>query len=617
MHSPSWITGLKTVFSLDLRSLALLRVLLALMLLWDLALRSTNLQAFYTDRGVLPREFLHHIAQNWHWSLHAASGDLWWQILLFVVAALAAIALLMGYHTRTMAFISFVLLASVINRNPLLATGGDQLQIVMCFWSLFLPMSARWSVDAALQQELKTNPNLQRFNPDKPQLYFSVATIAVVLQVLYLYFFTALFKTGDAWTSRFDAAFYAVQIEQLATPIAIWVRQFPSLLQAGTVYVLAVEFIAPLLVLAPFLWPRLRLIGLLLLISLHITFVFMLHIGLFPFIDLMSLSILVPSAVWIALHQRRKRSNSFEAINGITIYYDEDCGFCLKMCLILRELLLHPSVPILTAQSNPNIHAVMEKHNSWVIRGPDNTTYIHWHAMHFLFNQRMPFKPIAWLMKLKILMALGNKAYAWVAINRGTMSNITAVMLPWRQLNLRPNVLGSVLAGYIFVCVTVFNITTLPGNQQYRPEFVETTIRLTRLDQQWSMFAPFPLLNSVYPQIPGRSRGGEDINLYPNTEPHADWEPPSYLASVYSGYRWRKYLGRVESHENDKVRNGYGRYLCNRYNAGRSDQTKNQLAFFEIWFVNRRTNTTGQAKSVSRKRAWRHWCFPEFKGASM
>jgi len=596
MTSHPLLARLKLVFSFDLRSLALFRVMLAVLLLWDLALRSFDLSAFYTDDGVLPLEFWLSLNNQWHWSLHAASGTLWWQVLLFLLAACFAVGLLLGYRTRAMAFASFVLLASLLNRNTLILHGADILLVVMSFWALFLPIGARWSIDAALQPELRDNPNEQRFNPNAPQLHFSVATIAVVFQVLYLYFFTALLKTGDAWVTRFDAAFYAVSLEQFATPIAIWARQFPALFSLGTVYVIVVEFLAPLLVLMPFLWPKLRLLGVLLLASLHAGFLLMLHIGLFPLVDFMSLSVLIPSALWIAWQQHRQGTRSYLAMNKIIIHYDEDCGFCLKMCLVLREFLLSSSVSIVPAQRDPSIHAIMVANNSWVVQDHTGATYLHWHAMQLLFMQRWPFKPIGWFMGLAPFMALGNGVYRWVANNRDTMSRVTARVFPWRNLSLRPSVLGSVIAGFFFYAVTVYNVTGLPNNRSYRGDMVTVAISATRLNQRWDMFAPFPMTQSRYPQVPGKNRRGEAVNLFPGTDTDPNWQPPEYLVPVFGGYRWRKYMDRVQTHSNNTVRSSYGRYLCRTHNSGLVNKSPEQLATFEVWFVNRQTNTRGDLK---------------------
>ena len=43
------------IFGADLRSLATFRIVLALLVLSDLAIRATDLTAHYTDAGVMPR----------------------------------------------------------------------------------------------------------------------------------------------------------------------------------------------------------------------------------------------------------------------------------------------------------------------------------------------------------------------------------------------------------------------------------------------------------------------------------------------------------------------------------------------------------------------------------
>ena len=59
--------------------------------------------------------------------------------LLFLVAAAGAGALLLSYRTRLATLLSWVLLVSVQNRNPLLGQGGDDLLRMLLFWGLFLP----------------------------------------------------------------------------------------------------------------------------------------------------------------------------------------------------------------------------------------------------------------------------------------------------------------------------------------------------------------------------------------------------------------------------------------------------------------------------------------------
>ena len=66
----SFIRKLEELFGVDLRSLGLLRVAIALVILLDLMQRSRHLVAHYTDFGVLPRAAL--IANDytrWHLSI--------------------------------------------------------------------------------------------------------------------------------------------------------------------------------------------------------------------------------------------------------------------------------------------------------------------------------------------------------------------------------------------------------------------------------------------------------------------------------------------------------------------------------------------------------------------
>ncbi len=151
LSNPDNRVSLKTVFSIDLRSMALMRIMLALLIILDLALRVPYISLYYTDAGVLPRSRWVEISNLWYLSLHGASGTLWWQILLFTLAFIFAIGLLIGYRTRLMNIASWILLASLCNRNELILQGGDILLMVMCFWGMWLPLGAKWSVDAALQ----------------------------------------------------------------------------------------------------------------------------------------------------------------------------------------------------------------------------------------------------------------------------------------------------------------------------------------------------------------------------------------------------------------------------------------------------------------------------------
>ncbi len=79
-----------------------------------------------------------------------ANGQTWFAVSLLLLEALAALALALGWRTRLATLFCFVLEASLLNRNRMVLIGGDILLVCLLFWALFLPLGARWSVDATL-----------------------------------------------------------------------------------------------------------------------------------------------------------------------------------------------------------------------------------------------------------------------------------------------------------------------------------------------------------------------------------------------------------------------------------------------------------------------------------
>ena len=80
-------------------------------------------------------------------------------------------------------------------------TGGDSLLALLLFWSMFLPMGARFSVDSALNNGPHRESNR----------YLSTATAAVLLQVGMVYIFTAIMKSDPIWRENFSAVYYALK----------------------------------------------------------------------------------------------------------------------------------------------------------------------------------------------------------------------------------------------------------------------------------------------------------------------------------------------------------------------------------------------------------------------
>jgi hypothetical protein len=179
---------IKEMFSIDLRSLALFRIGLASILLYDLCKRWKYVTAHYTDVGILSRD-----GARVFWgdrtivSLNLLSGEAWFQSLLFTIAVLFVLMLLVGYRTRLVTILSWILLVSIQVRNPMIIQGGDQLMRIATFWAMFLPLGARYSIDSVRRPIFQDSSN-----------YYSTASLVYVMQIVFVYVFSALFKMNSS-----------------------------------------------------------------------------------------------------------------------------------------------------------------------------------------------------------------------------------------------------------------------------------------------------------------------------------------------------------------------------------------------------------------------------------
>jgi hypothetical protein len=282
---------LDEIFGADLRSLAAFRIVLALVVLLDLASRARDLTADYTDVGVMPRTDLvghTNLFSHWTFSVNLISGSAAVQGLIFAIAALAALGMLLGYRTRSMTLIVWFFELSIQWRNPLLNGGGEELLRVLLFWGLFLPLGAWWSVDRARQRTA-------------PPLSFRVASVptaALFLQIAFVYWFAVILKSGPEWRFQGTALHYALSIDQLATPLGTWLLQFSALLTVLTFGVLALEAFGPFLLFSPFKTGTTRTIAVVLFMSLHLGIWLTLGLGMFPAIAGLCMVCFLPGTFW-------------------------------------------------------------------------------------------------------------------------------------------------------------------------------------------------------------------------------------------------------------------------------------------------------------------------------
>ncbi len=282
------------VFGCDLRSLAAMRIGLGLTIIMDLWARSADLSIFYSDKGVLPREDLldhYGYVRDYYISLHMSGGSAAFEGVLFGIGAIAAFCLMIGYRTWLATLVSWMLLISLHVRMPLVLQSGDVVLRLLLFWSLFLPLGARASVDALQSPSIKAPPDR----------ITSMATFGLMVQLSVLYIFTAALKTSSIWFPKGTAAIYALQVDHFATPFGKWMLTLPTdVLRAGTYAAWFWEWGGPFLLLIPFarVFGPVRVFTVLGFWAMHIGFRVTLDIGLFSQICVVGWISMMPAWFW-------------------------------------------------------------------------------------------------------------------------------------------------------------------------------------------------------------------------------------------------------------------------------------------------------------------------------
>ncbi|MCC9136365.1 HTTM domain-containing protein [Pontibacter silvestris] len=277
----------RKVFTVDLRALAIMRIWVAGIILIDLAIRATDMEAHYSNMGVLPLHVLHkNLWLPQYFSLHTLSGLWQFQAILFLIAAIFAIFMMLGYKTRFATIVSWVLMLSLHNRNPLITQGGDDLLRMLLFWGMFLPWGKFYSYDATKA----TNTPI----PEKKTSYFSAATVAYVLQIFLVYFSTALLKDSPEWRTEGTALYYALSLDQILMPGGRLIYPYPELLRFLTLTTFYTELLLPFLLLIPFFNTFFRLVVVGVLLLFHIGISLTLFVGLFYLINIASVAGLLP-----------------------------------------------------------------------------------------------------------------------------------------------------------------------------------------------------------------------------------------------------------------------------------------------------------------------------------
>lgn len=594
----------KETFSFDYRSMALFRVLLGLMVCLDVISRLPDLTDFYTDVGIIPRAlFTGELAMPWSFSLHLANGSLGFIQVMFALNFIFGLMILFGYKTRFALFCAFIMNVSVHNRNWLVNNGGDDVLRAILFYSIFLPLNKRFSLDAALT-EVKTP------NPHAKNDYYSSWVLVVTLQVFAIYFISYILKNHPMWRSDFTAIYYSSRLDIFTTEFGRWFRQFTGLSKFSTFVTAYLEWLGPIILIIPFgfgkKWWISRLALVVIFIGFHAGIALTMNIGLFAYICMTLWTIFLPKPFWDKLESFYKKKN----FHTVTLYYDQDCGFCKKGVFILRELFLMREVKILPAQSSPEINDHMLKNNSWVIVNSEGKKFAHFNAFNEVIRHSPILRPFYRILNSKLFLSFGNWVYHWVSNNRSTMGKVTQFLV-WNpeKKEVKTFVWFREIAGAFFF-ITMFNwqLTTV-SSFKYSAPFFQNVVRWTHLYQAWNMFAPYPKLDNDWIEIVGELSDGSKIEVITGDKDIYSIKEKAFNRAVPNEH-WRKFYLNLAS-RSDYARY-FGGFTCRKWNDRRIRWVPNTtLRKMEIVTYSQMNYLNNQKGAITKKLSWTHWCYDQ------
>ena len=284
-HEPE-ISWFRQLFAIDLRSLATLRILLGLISIGFVFMQFGSAKLLYSENGILNQALNEQLLGDGFWSVFWLNKSFSFTRTIFIFTGLIAFAFALGYQTKIMNAALLVLIWSIQVRNPLVLTGGDVLLRMLLFWSLFLPTHLAWSIDANQMDE----------RPDGWKIA-SFGTVAIMLQLVYMYFFTGLAKLNPFWLNG-DAIEYAMNLEMSVKPLGEWLANYPQVLYFATIATVVAEILILFLIFVPRLSHLNRGMMLGFFLMMHIGIWLTMSIGLFSITAIVAWVIFFPSDIW-------------------------------------------------------------------------------------------------------------------------------------------------------------------------------------------------------------------------------------------------------------------------------------------------------------------------------
>ncbi len=590
---------LREFFSLDVRSLALFRLGLALMVLLDWLDRLPDMGAHYSDEGIVVREAITAL-QPWAiypFSLFMFNGSPWFGAALTGLGCLFAVLLLVGWRTPFVTLVNWFLILGVQARNPAVMQGGDHLIRMLLFWSIFLPLGACFSIDAARAGSSGSKP--------APGV-FSLASAAYIVQLCLVYWYAAAWKWAPEWRTDGTAIALALQADCFTTRFSLFMLGYPEVLRWLTFGTLWLETLGPAVLFFPFAPALQRLIVLSLFLCFHAGLALSLELATFPWVCCVAWLPLLPSSFWNRIQAQLRQ----DEVAGLTLYHDADRRRAGTLVAGLRTFLLLGDARLAAAQEAPAVLPRLRQEGGWGVVDVRGGEHYGLDALVLLVRLSPVFASLAGMFHFRPVRRLAEVLLRWLARPERKRPAADPSPAPAPAWTPPGGLIANTIVLFCLIYVVLWNIRfyglgtaewystpTEKAEDACRwllPSQATQLGRAIGIDQGWGLFAPRPGKNVGWHLIIGTQEDGKEIDLYRDGAP-VDRAKPPLLAATYPNGRWRKlFMNLPARNDFPYLLEGCAAYYFQRWNA--AHEGPERLRAVEIVYMKEETRPPGEAR---------------------
>ncbi len=280
-------------------------------------------QLLWGPHGIYP--FDRFMADDPFLNLFAISPSPVFVDALYLAGVAIAVLFTVGYWTRVMTFLHWLMIWSIQTRNDFLGDGGDNIMRIVLFFMIFVNAGAVLSLDSTRKPwrgRALVQPVLA--------VVHNFAVLAIVLQLAFLYMSTGLYKAmGELWQNG-TALYYILRVDAFSWPgVAEYIYRNPYIVVGATYGTVLFEItFGPLLLNR---WTRLLSV-------IPAGFLFHLGIGAVMGLTTFAWSMLSLYPLLVTDGEYQAAGGWIRRQFGLTVYYDGWCPACTRSVRWLDRL---------------------------------------------------------------------------------------------------------------------------------------------------------------------------------------------------------------------------------------------------------------------------------------